>query len=190
MNRRSVLSSAFLLGSFLGARIPSAWAHTPYRQWDIFRKQSTQILTSHADYTGDDLGDEWVAVLKENLPLSRPYVSRAHDMTRIASLLKTNQIKMAVLSYMHARLIFTGEPPFDEYVPLPLQILIDNGRYLLVSRPDLPVEQAYVITATLMGQSEKLHLVNPGKGQFGMSVHPGAKAFYDGVKMEPPAVQQ
>ena len=29
-----------------------ALAHSPYRSWDVFRKQNLQVLTSHADYTG------------------------------------------------------------------------------------------------------------------------------------------
>ena len=123
MQRRSFLSRLSLAAAMSG--LPAmALAHTPYRFWDVFRKRNMQILTSHADYTGDETGDAWVAVLRENLPLSRAMVSRTHDMTRIASLLKTDQVKMAVLSYQHARLMFTGEPPFAEYAPLAMEILL------------------------------------------------------------------
>ena len=65
MKRRSLLLAALL--PFLPF---SALAHTPYRQWDIFRKRYLQILTSHADYDGDKVGDEWVAVISEKSPLS------------------------------------------------------------------------------------------------------------------------
>ena len=61
-----------------------AYAHTPYAQWDVFRKSHLQLLTSHADLAGDDVGDLWVEVLRAKLPLSRAMVSRAHDMPRIA----------------------------------------------------------------------------------------------------------
>ena len=108
MFRRQFITRAAAL--FAGISFPaiSSFAHTPYAQWDIFRKRNLQVMTSHADLPGDEVGDEWVAVLREKLPLSRALVSRAHDMPRIAALLKTNQTKLAVLSYMHARLMFTG----------------------------------------------------------------------------------
>jgi len=186
MQRRSFISRLTLSTALALFPLAKAMAHTPYRFWDVFRKRNMQILTSHADYTGDYTGDAWVAVLRENLPLSRAMVSRAHDMPRIASLLKTDQVKIAVLSYMHARLMFTGEPPFEEFAPLALEILVDNGKYLLVTRPDLPLYHSYLVTAALMEDAQKLQLVNPGKGQFGMAVHAGAQAYYRGEKLEPP----
>jgi len=186
MQRRSFLSLWALASSAVLLPIRSAMAHTPYRFWDVFRKRNMVILTSHADYTGDETGDVWVATLRENLPLSRAMISRTHDMTRMASLLKTDQVKLAVLSYQHARLMFTGEPPFEEYAPLQLEILVDNGKYLLVTRPDLPLYHGYLVTTALMDSSDKLQLVNPDKGRFGMAVHAGAQAHYRGEKLTPP----
>ncbi len=186
MQRRSFISRLTLSTALALMPMAKTMAHTPYRFWDVYRKRNMQILTSHADYTGDETGDAWVAVLRENLPLSRAMVSRARDMTRIASLLKTDQIKIAVLSYMHARLMFTGEPPFEDFAPLTLEILVDNGKYLLVTRPDLPLYHGYLVTTALMEAADKLQLVNPGKGQFGMSIHAGALARYRGEKLEPP----
>ena len=186
MQRRSFNSRLTLALAAAMFPLAKAIAHTPYRFWDVFRKRNLQIMTSHADYTGDEIGDAWVAVLRENLPLSRAMVSRTHDMPRIASLLKTDQVKNAVLSYQHARLMFTGEPPFEEFVPLQLEILVDNGKYLLVTRPDLPLYHGYLVTTALMEAAGKLQLVNPGKGRFGMPVHAGAQAYYRGEKLDPP----
>jgi hypothetical protein len=108
-------------------------------------------------------------------------------MPRIAALLKTNQSKLAVLSYMHARMMFTGEPPFQDYAPIPLEVLVDDGKYLLVARSDLPLHHGFLITATLMSEAEKLHLIDPGKGRFGMQLHAGARAFLNGEKLDMPA---
>jgi hypothetical protein len=186
MLRRFFVLRLSLAAAFSWVPLEKALAHSPYRFWDVFRKINMQILTSHADYVGDDIGDAWVATLRENLPLSRAMVSRAHDMTRIASLLKTDQVKMAVLSYMHARLMFTGQPPFEDFAPLPLEILVDNGKYLLVTRPNLPLYHGFLVTTALMEDAEKLQLVNPDKGRFGMAVHAGAQVYYRGEKLEPP----
>lgn len=185
MHRRTFMAQA--LGGLAAVMLPAApvFAHTPYAQWDVFRKSNLQLLTSHADLAGDDLGDLWVEVLREKLPLSRAMVSRAHDMPRVAALLKTNQSKLAVLSYMHARLMFTGSAPFEEYAPMPLEVLVDTGKYLMVTRPDLPLHHGFLITASLMSE-ERLHLINPGKGRFGMPLHAGAQAYLRGEKLEMP----
>jgi len=185
MQRRSFLSRLSLAAAMSG--LPAmALAHTPYRFWDVFRKRNMVILTSHQDYTGDDIGDLWVATLRQNLPLSRALVSRTQDLGRMASLLKTDQVKLAVLSHEHARQMFAGDAPFESFKPLELQILVDNGKYLLVTRPDLPTYHGYLLTTALMEAADKLQLVNPGKGRFGMPVHAGAQAYYRGEKLEPP----
>lgn len=187
--RRFIKQTAGLFAAgVLPALAPSITrAHTPYAQWDVFRQRHLQILTSHADLAGDDIGDIWVALLREKLPLSRAMVSRAHDMPRVAALLKTNQSKLAVLSYMHARLMFTGAPPFEDYAPMPLEVLVDDGKYLLVTRADLPLHHGFLITATLMSEAAKLNLIDPGKGRFGMPLHAGARAFMSGEKLDMPA---
>ena len=92
MQRRSFLSLGALASSSVLLPMQLAMAHTPYRFWDVFRKRNMQILTSHDDYTGDETGDVWVATLREKLPLSRAMVSRTQYMTRMASLLKTDQV--------------------------------------------------------------------------------------------------
>lgn len=186
MQRRPFIYRLTLATAFVMFPLAKAMAHTPYRFWDVFRQRNMQILTSHADYTGDDTGEAWVAVLRENLPLSRAMVSRTLDLARMASLLKTNQVKIAVLSYRQAHLMVAGEPPFEEFAPLPLEILVDNGKYLLLTRADLPLYHGYLVTAALMEAADKLQLVKPGKGQFGMTVHAGAQAYYRGEKLEPP----
>jgi hypothetical protein len=43
-----------------------------------------------------------------------------------------------------------------------------------------------MITAALMKDAEKLQLVNPTKGKFGMAVHAGSKAFFNGEQIEIP----
>jgi hypothetical protein len=67
-----------------------------------------------------------------------------------------------------------------------MEILVDNGKYLLVTLPNLPLHHGYLVTTALMEAADKLQLVNPGKGHFGMSVHAGAQAYYRGEKLEPP----
>ncbi|MFK7997769.1 MAG: hypothetical protein AB8B87_26820, partial [Granulosicoccus sp.] len=115
----SRLLSAVLLPAML---LPSATlnAHTPYAQWDAYRVRHLQVLTTRADLVGDAIADKWVAVLAEHLPESKAVVSRARNFVRMASLLKTDQAKVAVLSYADAKAMFEGTAPFEEYGPVEL----------------------------------------------------------------------
>ena len=172
MKRRFFLTRLGLLGSVFAAAA-TVQAHTPYRFWNVFRKRNMQIMTSLEDVPGDDTGEAWVAVLRDHLPLSRAMVSRAHKMTRTASLLKTNQVKLAVLSHTHAQ-------------QMELQILVDNGQHMLVTRTDLPLYHGYLVTMALMESADALKLRKPAAALFGMALHPGAQAYFSGDKLEPP----
>jgi len=179
MYRREFIASALALASH------PVLAHTPYAQWDSFRKRHLQILTARSDLIGDSIADDWVAVLKEHLPSSKAVVSRARNFVRVASLLKTDQAKLAVLSYSHAKAMFTGSPPFDSYSPLPLKLLVDDGKYLLVARDDLPLEHGYLLAITLMEHTKSLTITAPLDGMFGMSIHPGARSAALGETIVP-----
>lgn len=186
MNRRTWLLGAAAMMTTLALPFRAAQAHSPYRQWDIFRKKHLQILTSRSDLDGDNIGDEWVALLLERLPLSHAMVSRARDMRRVASLLKTDQAKLAVLSYEDAKAMVSGLAGFEEYSPMPLQVMLDNGTHVLVVRENLPMHHAFVVTATLLEESKPLHLGVPLEGRFGMMVHPGARSAALGEQLEMP----
>lgn len=150
-------------------------AHTPYGQWDSYRTRHLQVLTSRSDLVGDAVAEQWVAVLAEHLPKSKAVVSRARNFQRVASLLKTDQAKVAVLSYKQAQSMFNGDTPFEEFGPIALQVLLDNGEYLLVARDDLPTQHGYLVVDTLLERANELQLSVPEVGPFGMDVHPGAQ---------------
>jgi hypothetical protein len=63
---------------------------------------------------------------------------------------------------------------------------VDNGKYLLVTRPNLPLYHGFLVTTALMEDAEKLQLINPDKGRFGMAIHAGAQVYYRGEKLDPP----
>lgn len=182
MNRRS-----FLILLALGLPGVPAFAHTPYRQWKVFRERHLQIMTSRADPEGDALGERLAGTLRVELPLSRAMVSRAPHLARIGSLISTDQAKFAVLAREHARALARGEPPFAEFGPCPLYTIVDAGRHLLVCRQDVPLHHAYLIVATLMQHADALGVAIPGGDAAGIAPHPGVAAFARGEVVEPPA---
>lgn len=151
-------------------------AHTPYAQWDAYRVRHLQVLTTRSDMTGDAIADKWVAVLAEHLPQSKAVVSRARNYVRMASLLKTDQAKVAVLSYADAKAMVEGTTPFEEYGPVDLQVLVDDGAYLLVTRADLPESHGFLVVSTLLDKDAGLDLSVPPGGVDGINLHPGAQA--------------
>ncbi len=187
MKRRTLLRACAAL--LVAGPLAPSWAHTPYRQWDIFRRRYLQVLTSRSDLAGDAIGDDWVAHLLQRLPLSRAMVSRARDTARVASLLKTDQARLAVLSHADARAIAAGLPPYDEYAPMPLQVLLANASHVLVVRENLPLHHGYAIASALLEDGDRLALSAPLDGLNGMSLHPGARAASLGETIEPPVAE-
>jgi len=173
-----------LVTLYLVVSVSHLSAHTPYGQWDAFRTRHLQVLTSRSDLTGDAIADQWVAVLAEHLPKSKAMVSRARNFVRVASLLKTDQAKVAVLSHADAKSMFAGSAPFEDFGPMPLQVLLDDGNYLLVAKDDLPKQHGYLVVATLLEEADRLNLSVPAETLFGISVHPGARAASLGETIE------
>lgn len=190
MQRRRFIARAAAILATAAFPFSLAFAHTPYRQWDIFRKRHLQILSSHSDLAADTMADDWVALLAEKLPLSRAMVSRARDVVRLVSLMKTDQAKLAILSYSDADAIFNARESFAEFKPMPLQVMLDDGTYLLVARDNLPLHHGFLIAVTLLEEGKALHLSVPLAGKFGMAVHPGAKAAALGEKIELPVEEK
>ena len=162
--------------AFIAMLLPltSLYAHTPYAQWDAYRVRHLQVLTSRSDLIGDAIADKWVAVLAEHLPKSKAVVSRARNKVRMASLLKTDQAKVAVLSYADAKAMIEGAPPFEDYGPMDLQVLLDDGAYLLVTRSDLPEEHGALVVGALLEEGVGLGLTVPIDGAVGLEAHVGA----------------
>jgi hypothetical protein len=81
-----------------GAASLLAGGHAPYGQWGVYRKRYLLILTTRADPTSYELGTRIAAVLAERLPDSRARVSRAPHTERIASLMSSKQMDVALIA--------------------------------------------------------------------------------------------
>ena len=170
----TIMLKTLLLALLICMPFDMVLAHTPYGQWDSFRDRHLQVMTSRTDLTGDALADQWVAVLAQHLPKSKAVVSRARNFVRVGSLLTTDQAKLAVLSHDQAIALIDGTEPFTDSGPTSIQVLLDNGDYLLVARADLPEDHGFLITATLLEQAEVLNLSVPLDNALGIQIHAGA----------------
>lgn len=144
MNRREFLWVPVLLASW-----QAVGAHTPYRQWVVYRKKHLLIGAHRADQTTYGLAKKLAAVLAHNLPKSKCRVARAPTAQRLASLIGTDQLDVAVLNSADAIGMLNGSGQFEPYGPISIRQLAKIGGRLLVAHQRLPARHAWLIAATL-----------------------------------------
>ena len=150
-------------------------AHTPYKQWVVYRKKHLLIGTDKSIEGSYPLGEQLAAVLAAYLPESRARASRAPNSERIASLLATGQLDIALLPRQQAVALTHGEPPFTDYGPIELQTLYVIGDFLLVCRTDFPEQHAYLVTETLVQNISKTQAISIEPE---IPLHPGSKIYF------------
>jgi len=149
-SRRAVLAGGgALLLAGLGA--PAA-AHTPYRQWVVYRKKHLMLGSHRDDMAGYVLAKKAAEQLHEHLPSSRARVARAPAATRLAGLLATDQLDLAILEPGIVRAMSTADGRFAAYGRLALQTLamFMDGR-ALVAHARFSDEHAALVAEALIG---------------------------------------
>jgi hypothetical protein len=163
-----------------------ATGHAPYGQWGVYRKRFLLVLTTRADPPSYELGERVAAVLADRLPESRARVSRAPHAARVASLIASKQMDVALMRPDDAAALRDGAPPFAEYGPVPLETIVGLGEHLLVCRDDFPARHAWLIAAALSGArgalGEALWPAQAGAGPLDgrVPLHRGARAYFAG----------
>ena len=107
--RRAAVLSLFAVGTTLVA------GHTPYGQWQVYRQKHLLIGCHREDPETYDLAQQVVATLDERLPEAAARPARARTAGRLASLLGTDQLKLAVLSEEDAAAMAVGAGRFAPY---------------------------------------------------------------------------
>lgn len=182
MRRRELLRVGLAATAWLAAS-----AHTPYRQWQIYRRKHLLIGTSKADAATYPLGQEIAEVLATHLPESSARVTRGPDPWRLASLLTTGQLDVVLLSGEDVAALRDGAPPFEAFGRTELRTLFRFGDHWLVTRPDFPAHHAFEVARTLGEQAGTIEAANPaGSNTSPVPVHPGALAFTTGAPKPAP----
>jgi hypothetical protein len=182
MRRRSFLQTGLVVTAWL-----AAGGHTPYRQWQVYRQKHLLIGTSKTDAPTYPLGQKIAEVLATHLPESSARVTRGPDPWRLASLLTTGQLEVALLSGADVAALRDGRAPFDAFGPTDLNGLLALGDYLLVCRPDFPAHHAYQVVQTLSENAARI----PGAMSVDVTaspvaIHVGARAYALGEPMPVP----
>jgi hypothetical protein len=142
--RRRLLGLAGLAAVALGLM-----GHSPYRQWQVFRKSRLIIVVSATDGAAVELARSLAELLATHRPESRAMMSRAPDAVAVAKLLASQQLDLALMTGADARELLDGTGRVAEEGPVPLRALAAVGDYLIVCRDDFPAPRAREIAETL-----------------------------------------
>jgi hypothetical protein len=126
--------------------------HSPYRQWQVYRKSRLIIVTSAADAASHRIGEAVAALLARELPDSRAMASRAADSREIVKLLASDQLELAILTAGDARDAGAGRGQFAAEGAVALRTLGVLGDYVLVAGAGFPDVKAEPIARTLATQ--------------------------------------
>ncbi|MBL26931.1 MAG: hypothetical protein CMM50_05185 [Rhodospirillaceae bacterium] len=175
LDRRGFLGGAAALAAFT-----LCTAHTPYRQWQVYRQRHLLILTSREDEPSYPIGQAIADFLVETLPESAARVTRAPTIERFASLISTGQLDVGVLSRALAAALLKGEPPFTAFGPTDIRTLMPMDGHLLICRGDFPDRHAYVLAAALSDRAAPFVEGGIAGADLPVPWHEGVTAFREG----------
>lgn len=175
MNRRQFLAT-------LGAGLLIG-GHTPYKQWVVYRQRHLLILSSKHDPATFPLSKKVAQTLLEALPESQARSSLAKDLTRVASLLSSQQMNVVVLSPQDADKLNSGVIQTES--PFKLQALFGLGEHLLLGHEKFPARHAYMLSQVLSDQADSLGVAGASMPSpaAGLDLHPGTAAFQAGASI-------
>jgi len=178
--RRRLLATS--LAALVGGGVAtSVAAHTPYRQWQVYRRKHL-LIGCHKDAPATyALAKRVVAVLEEHLPEARSRVARGPSAGRLASLLGTEQMDVAVLDGETAAAMAAGRERFAPYGPIALRLLARLPGHCLAARAALPERHAWLVARALDGAFDLPE--RDGADALPLPWHPGASAWRDGAAM-------
>lgn len=149
--------------------------HTPYKQWVVYRRKHLLIGCHKADPRTYDLAKQTAALLAEHLPAAQSRVARAPDAGRLASLLSTGQMDVAILGTADAVAMSKGLGAFAPYGQIALRILLPLGDRVLIAQGDFPLRYAWLLTGALAGTD--LAATPDVSINYGLPWHPGSVGF-------------
>ena len=183
--RRALLGAA-LAGAALLVSGRALLAHTPYRQWKVYRQRHLMIGASREDPATYPMAKEIQAFLETHLPEASARVARARTRRRLGDLLETDQIRIVLLSIEDAVALGRGGPPFRN--PVELRTLWRFGEHAMVVRPSFPSAHAWILARAFAEHGSALAGSSPAPAHAEVPLHDGVRIARDGEPMPAPPV--
>lgn len=154
-------------------------AHTPYKQWAVYR-QKHLLIGCHKDAPDTySLAKMLVATLEQTLPAASARVARAPAASRLASLLSTDQLNVAVVTPQIAADMAGGVGVFEAYDAIPLTLLLPFEDHLLIGHQRLRAHHCWQITRALDATTD----INLQNAAAPLQWHRGSQLFVQGLPM-------
>ena len=181
--RRALLAAA-LGGAVLLGPGRALLAHTPYRQWKVYRQRHLMIGASREDAATYPMAKEIQRFLEEHLPEASARVARARTRRRLSDLLATDQIRIVLLSVEDAVALGRGRPPFRS--PVEVRTLWRFGGHAMIVRPSFPPAHAWILARTFEEHGAVLAGSSPSPAHAEIPLHEGVRIAIRGEPMPPP----
>lgn len=152
--------------------------HTPYQQWVVYRRKHLLIGCHKDDPRTYDLARFTVEILGAQLPAAKARVARAPHAGRLASLLGTGQMDVAIIDAASAVAMTEGSGIFAPYGKTALHLLAPINNRVLVAQTDLPASHAWLLTKALI--DKELQTGPNSLNESGLQWHPGSAKFLHG----------
>ena len=175
IDRRTVLATLAA-----GITVPAAQAHTLYPQWVAYRRKHLLIGCHRKDGTTFALAQALVENINRVLPKAKARAARAPHPQRLASLIGTDQMEVAVLSREDAVAIRDGAGRFAPYGKIPLVRLADFGPHALLADTGFPQRHAWMVCSAIAHSGMARTMPKAPA----LPLHPGAEAQLAGVALE------
>lgn len=159
-------------------------AHTPYGQWTVYRRRNLFIVASRTDAAAVGLAQVLVKGLARELPESHARFTRATDPVRIASLLATEQLDVAIISRDEAASMHAGLGAFKRIGPIPLRCLAEFSSHLLVTVESFREGHAFLLAEAIEHLRSSLPLAAAPSRTLPIPEHTGAAAYRGGKILE------
>ena len=180
VGRRALLAAA-LSGAALFVPGRALLAHTPYRQWKVYRQRHLMIGASREDEATYPKAKEIQAFLERHLPEASARVARARTRRRLADLLATDQIRIVLVSIADAVALGRGEPPFRGSVEV--RTLWRFGEHVMVVRPSFSSAHAWMLARAFAEHGSSLAGSSPAPAHAEVPLHDGVRIARDGEPM-------
>ena len=159
--------------------------HSPYRQWEVYRKVRLVLVVDAEDAASVKLGQAIAGLLATHLPESRATMARARDLNDLVRLVASKQLDTALMREDDASIAVRGTGRFADNGSVPLRALARFTPYVFVCRDDLPRSNAYQLAETVAEQWPQIGAAlpegarDPRPASSGpLPIHPGANEYY------------
>jgi hypothetical protein len=152
-------------------------AHSPYGQWDAFRKARLIVFASAQDARSQTVAKAVAARIDAAEPASRATWARAPSVLEQLKLLDSHQADILLLTPTHAVDAKAGQGAFAKLGAQPITVLAALEDYLLVSLNEYPQAHAWRIAKALSIPKDGSALPQ------GLAYHEGVLTYLAGKEM-------